>query len=184
MVSELVKVQQALGDGYLSAFPASLFDRLEALTHVWAPYYTIHKIIAGLLDAHDLAGIKAGLHAAVDMAQYHHGRAKRVMRELGMGHWYKVLDTEFGGMNDVMYRMYRSLGAPWMLELAHAFDKPRFYEPLATGQDPLAGIHANTHLAQVRGAGGAARMAWSPGVLCMPRQVAMRAQHAGAALRA
>jgi hypothetical protein len=54
-----------------------------------------------------------------------------------------------GGMNDVMYRMHRQLGEPWMLTMAMLFDKPSFYQPLVAGEDRLANIHANTHLAQV-----------------------------------
>ena len=36
--------------GYLSAFPASFLDRLEDISPVWAPYYTLHKLLAGLLQ--------------------------------------------------------------------------------------------------------------------------------------
>jgi uncharacterized protein len=51
MVEELDKCQQALGNGYLSAFPESDFDTLETrFGGVWAPYYTYHKIMQGLLD--------------------------------------------------------------------------------------------------------------------------------------
>jgi DUF1680 family protein len=51
IVSELAKCQQALGTkGYLSAFPEEFFDRVESVRRVWAPYYTIHKIMAGLVD--------------------------------------------------------------------------------------------------------------------------------------
>ena len=53
-VSELSKVQATYGDGYLSAFPKEHFDRLEALQPVWAPYYVVHKIMAGLIDQHTL----------------------------------------------------------------------------------------------------------------------------------
>ena len=41
-----------MSPGYLSAFPEELFDRVEARKSVWAPYYTLHKIMAGLLDVH------------------------------------------------------------------------------------------------------------------------------------
>ena len=40
-MSELGKVQEKLGTGYLSAFPTEFFDRVEALKPVWAPYYTV-----------------------------------------------------------------------------------------------------------------------------------------------
>lgn len=65
LVAALAKCQEAspkagFGKGYLSAFPESFFDRLEAGSGVWAPYYTIHKIMAGLVDQHRLAGGRAG----------------------------------------------------------------------------------------------------------------------------
>ena len=49
-----------------------------------------------------------------------------------------------------MYRMYRLTGNPEHLRMARLFDKPVFLDPLKKGQDPLGGLHANTHLAQVR----------------------------------
>jgi len=52
MVAELARCQKALGGEYLAAFPESYFDRLEAGKRVWVPYYTVHKIMAGLLDMH------------------------------------------------------------------------------------------------------------------------------------
>ena len=58
MVTALGQVQRALGGGYLSAFPSSVFDTLERTPFegVWAPYYTIHKIMAGLIDAYHVPG--------------------------------------------------------------------------------------------------------------------------------
>ena len=47
VVEELGKIAAAHGTGYLSAFPASFLDRLEAITPVWAPYYTLHVRLGG-----------------------------------------------------------------------------------------------------------------------------------------
>ncbi|KAM6556211.1 hypothetical protein CsatB_003230 [Cannabis sativa] len=55
VVSYLSECQEKLGNGYLFAFPSELFDRFEAIKPVWAPYYTIHKILAGLPDQYTLA---------------------------------------------------------------------------------------------------------------------------------
>ena len=52
----MAKCQQAHGDGYLSAFPEEFFDRLREGKNVWAPFYTIHKIMAGLLDTYTYSG--------------------------------------------------------------------------------------------------------------------------------
>src|SRR5581483_4477259 len=61
MVAELAKCQDAMpGRGYhpgfLSAYPESFFDRLDAGQKVWAPYYTLHKIMAGLYDNYEHCG--------------------------------------------------------------------------------------------------------------------------------
>ncbi|HKQ16880.1 MAG TPA: beta-L-arabinofuranosidase domain-containing protein, partial [Steroidobacteraceae bacterium] len=56
IVGELAKCQAKIGNGYLSAFPEELFDRLRAGQPAWAPFYTLHKIMAGMLDMHTLAG--------------------------------------------------------------------------------------------------------------------------------
>jgi DUF1680 family protein len=66
LVAALAECQAAHGDGYLSAFPATEFDTLETVIfdRVWAPYYTIHKIMAGLLDAHDHAGSPEAMRMA------------------------------------------------------------------------------------------------------------------------
>lgn len=53
-----------------------------------------------------------------------------------------------------MYRLYRVTRQPSHLQLARWFDKPRWWDALARGDDPLPYSHANTHLAQVRGQGG------------------------------
>ncbi|KAJ9527291.1 hypothetical protein QJQ45_025557, partial [Haematococcus lacustris] len=70
LVGELAAVQAALGGGYLSAFPAEHFDRLQALRPVWAPYYVIHKLLAGLLDAGEHAGSSQAMAVAQDLAAY------------------------------------------------------------------------------------------------------------------
>src|SRR5215469_7901182 len=61
LVAELAKCQQKLGGAYLSAFPTTWFDRLQAGQRVWAPFYTIHKIMAGMFDMYSLAGNRQAL---------------------------------------------------------------------------------------------------------------------------
>ena len=61
LVAELAKCQQKLGGKYLSAFPASWFERLERGERVWAPFYTYHKIMAGMFDMYQLAGNQQAL---------------------------------------------------------------------------------------------------------------------------
>jgi len=74
MVTELGNVQTAQAKtfhaGYLSAFPEEFFDRVDARQRVWAPYDTIHKIMAGLRDMHELCGNAQALDLVTKMADW------------------------------------------------------------------------------------------------------------------
>ena len=148
LVGELAKCQQKLGDGYLSAFPSSYFDRLEAGKPVWAPYYTIHKIMAGLFDASQLCGNRQALDTAINMARYFKRRTDRLSDE----QMQRVLQNEFGGMMEVLANLYGVTGDPDLLLLAHRFDHRAVFDPLAAHEDRLAGLHANTNIPKMIGA--------------------------------
>jgi uncharacterized protein len=82
LVAELAKCQQALGkSGYLSAFPEEFFDRVEKGRGVWAPWYTLHKIYAGLLDIHLHCGNEQALKAASGMAAWAKSRTDKLTDE-------------------------------------------------------------------------------------------------------
>lgn len=151
IIAELKKVQDNLGGGYLSAFPTEHFDRLQNLQPVWAPYYVIHKIMAGLLDHHTFAHNQVALQMVVDMAAYFGVRVDNTLQVNGTDHWHEMLNNEFGGMSEVLHNLYGVTKDKAHLRLAGLFVKPSFYEPLVALQDPLPGLHANTHLAQVNG---------------------------------
>lgn len=143
LVAELAKCQQR--DGYLSAFPLEFFDRLRERTKVWAPFYTIHKIMAGHLDMYTLTGNEQALHTANKMAEWVAGYSGPVSYD----HWQKMLTTEYGGMGEVMANLAAVEGTQRGLSMARRFDKDSFFEPLADRQDRLKGLHANTHIPQV-----------------------------------
>ncbi|GBG69117.1 hypothetical protein CBR_g3815 [Chara braunii] len=152
LVEALAECQKAIGSGYLSAFPEEFFDRFEAIKPVWAPYYTIHKIMAGLLDQYLFVGNKQALGMVVDMATYFGDRVKNVIARYTIERHWQSLNEEVGGMNDVLYRLYTVTKNPEHLELAHLFDKPCFLGPLALKVDELSGYHVNTHIPVVIGA--------------------------------
>ncbi|XVV16437.1 beta-L-arabinofuranosidase domain-containing protein [Actinoplanes sp. CA-131856] len=135
-------------NGYLSAFPETVFDDLEAGKNPWAPYYTIHKILAGLLDQHRLLGNATALRMAVDIAGWAASRVTKLTRE----QMQKVLHVEFGGMNESLVNLYEVTRDPAHLDLARAFDHDEIYVPLAEKRDTLAGRHANTDIAKIVGA--------------------------------
>jgi hypothetical protein len=134
--------------GYLSAFPESFIDRVEAGEWVWAPWYTLHKIMAGLLDAHRLAGNAQAREVLGAMADWIAYRVDRLTVE----QMQSALDMEFGGMNDILAALYALTGDPKHLRLARAFDHAAVFDPLAGGEDPLDGLHANTQTPKVIGA--------------------------------
>ncbi|KAL2631872.1 hypothetical protein R1flu_016558 [Riccia fluitans] len=152
VVDALAECQEKLGTGYLSAFPSSYFDRFEAIEPVWAPYYTIHKIMAGLLDQYTLAGNQKAWIMVLSMAKYFLSRVESVIERFTIERHWNSLNEEVGGMNDVMYRLYLLTEDPEHLKLAHLFDKPCFLGLLALKTDGLSGFHSNTHIPLVVGA--------------------------------
>ncbi|XP_058071736.1 uncharacterized protein LOC131220878 [Magnolia sinica] len=151
VISALHSCQKQLGTGYLSAFPSELFDRFEAIKPVWAPYYTIHKIMAGLLDQYLFTNNTQALEMVVGMADYFNNRVQNVISKYSLERHWLSLNEETGGMNDVLYKLYSVTGDQKHLILAHLFDKPCFLGLLAVQADSLSGFHANTHIPVVIG---------------------------------
>ncbi|MFD0520569.1 glycoside hydrolase family 127 protein [Paractinoplanes durhamensis] len=134
--------------GYLSAFPESFIDRVEQRQSVWAPYYTLHKIMAGLLDMHLLAGNAQALTVLTGMAAWVKLRNDR----LTLAQRQNMLDTEFGGMNEVLTNLYQLTGDATHLAAAQQFDHAEIFDPLAANQDSLNNYHANTQIPKILGA--------------------------------
>ena len=169
LVAELKKCQDALGAqevaagrvaGYLSAFPVSYFDTLETNPgSAQVPFYTIHKILAGLVDAHRHTGNAQALDVAIAMADYHRWRVDRLTASQieAMFRTDNGNSEEWGGMNEALadlYQLSRARGdaAPDRhLAFARLFHRDWFIAPLLAGQDQLAGLHANTHVPGVTG---------------------------------
>lgn len=152
VVSALSSCQDKMGSGYLSAFPSELFDRFEAIKPVWAPYYTIHKIMAGLLDQHLYASNPQALKMLTWMADYFYSRVQNVIVNYSVERHWLSLNEETGGMNDLLYKLYTVTGDSKHLLLAHLFDKPCFLGLLAVKADDISGFHVNTHIPIVIGA--------------------------------
>jgi len=152
LVAQFAIVQEAesktFHPGYLSAFPEELFDRVDARQRVWAPYYTIHKIMAGLLDAHLLTGNAQALEVLkkqADWVVWRNGRLSEEQRQA-------MLQTEHGGMVEVLANLYAVTGDTRYMTAASWFEHKRIVEPLARGVDPLDNLHANTQIPKIIGA--------------------------------
>ncbi len=133
--------------GYLAGFPDSYFTRMEN-GEFFVVWYTTHKLMAGLLDAYRLVGNDQALTVLLNLADW-------VDWWTGQRSYSKMqsdLNTEFGGMNEVLANLSQLTGNTRWLTVAQRFDHARVFDPLAAGRDELDGFHANTQMAKVMGA--------------------------------
>jgi len=154
------------GKGYISAYPPDQFIMLEnganyggGKTQVWAPYYTLHKILAGLMDIYELSGNEKALKIVEGMGDWVHTRLSQLPTETLLIIWNSYIAGEYGGMNEAMARLYRLTGEPRYLEGAQIFDNIRLFfgdanhsHGLAKNVDLFRSLHANQHIPQIMGA--------------------------------
>ena len=145
LVAEMAKCQQKLGGKYLSAFPTTWWDRLEKGERVWAPFYTIHKIMAGMLDMYQLAGNQQALRVLEGMAAWADEWTAPKTEE----HMQQILTIEFGGIAETLYRLAAATNNDRWVKTGDRFQKKSFLNPLAARRDELRGLHVNTHIPQV-----------------------------------
>jgi DUF1680 family protein len=148
LVAGLAACQKKIGTGYLSAYPTELFEHLAQGKPVWAPFYTYHKIMAGLLDMYLLAGNTDALQIAEGMGQW----AQEYFVGISIDQRMRMLRTEYGGMNEVLVNLAAVTKKERYLDAAHLFEQPGFLDPLAERRDELQGLHANTHVPKIIGA--------------------------------
>lgn len=165
-VAELRRAQLAGGDGYLGAldggrecFAAVARGDIRSkgfdLNGLWAPWYTLHKLFAGLRDTWRYTANPAALEAEVAFA----GWAGRVVEPLSDEQLQAMLKTEFGGMNEVLVDLYADTGERRWLELSRRFEHRAVLDPLKRHEDRLAGLHGNTQVPKLLGS--LARFAWT-----------------------
>lgn len=148
LVAGLAECQEALGSsGYLSAFPEYFIKRVIEGSGVWAPWYTLHKIYAGLLDMYLMCDNKKALEVAQKMADWAYNKLEPLSDE----QMEKMLRTEFGGMNEVLFNLYSVTGNEKYKSLAEKFYHHYVLDPLSEQKDNLAGLHANTQIPKVIG---------------------------------
>jgi DUF1680 family protein len=142
VVTGLAQCQDKLGTGYLSAYPESFFDRVEARQRVWAPYYTLHKIYAGLLDMYVYCDNQQALNVCKKFADWVITRNSKLTDE----QMQAMLGTEFGGMNEVLANLYGLTGEDKYLKIAQRFNHMAVLGPASKQEDRLTGLHANTQI--------------------------------------
>ena len=158
IVDELEAVQRKNGDGYVGAVAGlreafadlgrgRIVSKSFDLNALWSPWYTLHKTYAGLRDAYRHTGNRRALEVEIGFAEW----AERVLAPLDDAELQRMLNTEFGGMNEILADLYVDTGDTRWLALSYKFEHRAVLDPLKRGEDPLAGIHGNTQVPKLLG---------------------------------
>ncbi|MGW0310958.1 beta-L-arabinofuranosidase domain-containing protein [Streptomyces flavidovirens] len=137
--------------GFLAAYPETQFITLESMTTgnytvVWAPYYTAHKILRGLLDAYLHTGDDQALDLATGMCDWMYSRLSKLPAATRQRMWGIFSSGEFGGIVEAICDLYAVTRKPEHLALARLFDLDRLIDACVAGTDILNGMHANQHI--------------------------------------
>jgi DUF1680 family protein len=150
VIEELRACQDAGGSGLICGFPdgaTQLENSVEGRAFVGVPWYTMHKIYAGVRDAHVYAGNRDALTIIRRLTDW----AWNATRKLSDERLQRMLDREHGGMSEVLADTYVLTGEPRYLELAQRFSHRALLLPLAEQRDVLDGLHSNTQIPKVIG---------------------------------
>ncbi|MGL4942562.1 MAG: beta-L-arabinofuranosidase domain-containing protein [Thermoguttaceae bacterium] len=145
-------------DGLVSAIPniRKLDEELRRgeirsqgfdLNGIWVPWYTQHKVVAGLLDAYRYCENKDALAVAAKLGDW----GIDVTSKLSDEQFQQMLRCEFGGMNEVYYDLYAFTGEKKYFDMAERFYDKQLFEPLSEGKDVLPGRHGNTQFPKAIG---------------------------------
>lgn len=158
IVKELKEVQDKQGDGYLGALAngKERFAEVAAgnirsggfdLNGLWSPWYVLHKTYAGLRDAYRFGGNRTALDLEVKFSKW----AERTLSKLDEAQCQRMLNTEFGGMNEVFADLYADTADKRWLDLSYRFEHHEVTGPLKRHQDNLSGKHGNTQVPKLLG---------------------------------
>lgn len=159
IVDELDVCQQADGDGYIGAFPngkrileeevarGDIRSQGFNLNGIWVPFYTQHKVMAGLFDAYDFCGNEKALQINIRFANW----LETIVDELSDEEIQKMLHCEHGGINESLAELYAKTGNEKYLNMSRVFHHKAILEPLFEGIDILSGKHGNTQIPKLIG---------------------------------
>ncbi|TPQ22726.1 beta-L-arabinofuranosidase domain-containing protein [Streptomyces sporangiiformans] len=137
--------------GFLAAYPETQFIDLESrtspdYTKVWAPYYTAHKILRGLLDAYLNTDDERALDLASGMCDWMYSRLSKLPESTLQRMWGIFSSGEFGGLVEAICDLHTINGKAEHLALARLFDLDKLIDACVAGDDILDGLHANQHI--------------------------------------
>ncbi len=159
IVSELKECQDADGSGYIGAFPdgkrileeevarGEIRSQGFDLNGIWVPYYTQHKVMAGLRDAYRMCGNQTALEVSIRFADW----LSTVVDDLSPEQIEEMLHCEHGGILETLADLYADTGNEKYLTLTRSFQDKFILEPLSRGEDILPGKHGNTNIPKLIG---------------------------------
>ncbi len=158
IVDELAECQKARKTGYVGAIPnednvfqevskGNIRSRGFDLNGAWAPWYTIHKIMAGLMDAYLYCDNEKALQVNIGIADW----AENTLKDLNYDQIQKMLRCEYGGMNEALTNTYALTGQKKYLDLSLKFHDNFVLDSLAMEINILPGKHSNTQVPKVIG---------------------------------
>ncbi|WP_137680771.1 glycoside hydrolase family 127 protein [Aurantiacibacter suaedae] len=150
IASELAACQEAAGSGLVTAFPqgaALVAAHIAGEPITGVPWYTLHKVYAGLRDGAELAGSETAREVLLRLADW----GVVATRDLTDAQFEAMLATEHGGMNEIYADLYAMTGKPEYRALAESFSHKALLVPLTREHDHLDGLHANTQVPKVVG---------------------------------
>ncbi len=161
IVKEMAEAQKVYGDGYIGALPAVEIKTMRAFKQgivepdnafffkggAWVPWYTQHKVLAGLKDAWVLGKNAQAKEVTLRLADW----VDDITRPLSHEQLQRMLQVEHGGMEEVLADIYALTGDRKYLETSRRFHHEAIMNPLLAGHDELAGKHANTQIPKVIG---------------------------------
>ena len=148
IVHELAICQTANGGEWCASIPDKYLARIARGESVWAPQYTIHKTLMGLMDMYGYTGNQQALDIVIHFAAWFH----RWSSTFSEAEFAGILDIETGGMLEVWSQLYDVTREPVHRGLMDKYYRCHLFDGLLSGKDVLTNMHANTTIPEVLGA--------------------------------
>jgi len=148
IVAELGRCQERNGGEWAGSIPEKYLTLIANGDRIWAPHYTLHKTLMGLVDMYVYAGNAQALEIAKKFAHWFYTWTREIPRDK----MDDILDYETSGMLEVWADLYGITGEKMYLELLDKYYRGRLFDRLLAGEDPLTNRHANTTIPEALGA--------------------------------
>lgn len=147
ILDELVLCQEDNGGEWVCPIPEKYLYWIGKGKNIWAPQYTIHKLLMGLVDVYRYMEVECALQIADKLADWFERWSAGYTEE----EFDNILDIETGGMLEVWADLLEITGDQKYRELLRRYYRGRLFEPLLEGKDVLTNMHANTTIPEVLG---------------------------------